>query len=97
MTQGAKVEARAEPYNPEITESERSADMKTTRVYITAANVADLLGCQKTKAYKVIKAVNEEAAKRGLCPFGQGKANKYLLSDLYGIPIDDINNVIEKG
>lgn len=67
---------------------------KTTRIFVTQEDVAELLGCRKSMAYKVVREVNECAKKKGSRPFPAGKANKYLFSSIYDIPIDDIDRVI---
>lgn len=71
--------------------------INTKRIYITASDVSVLIGCKHTKAYKIIKAVNDTAVAKGYQPFGQGKANKYIFSEMYGIPIKDVDAAIERG
>lgn len=70
---------------------------KSTRVFITPEDVTALMGCGKSKAYSMIREVNEAAKKKGNHPFPMGKANKYLFSDIFGIPMDEINAVINMG
>ena len=67
---------------------------KAPRLFITQEDVARLLGCGKSIAYQTIHEVNEYAKKKGNHPFPAGRANKYLFSDIYGIPIEEVNMVI---
>lgn len=69
---------------------------KSTRIFVTKEDVAVLMGCKESKAYAMVREVNEEAKKRGKFPFPVGKANKYLFSEIYDIPIDDVNRVINE-
>lgn len=64
------------------------------RIFVTWEDVMELLGCRKSKAYKIVHEVNECAKKKGNRPFPSGKANKYLFSEIYGIPIEEVNRVI---
>ena len=64
------------------------------RIFVTQEDVAGLLGCGKSKAYEIVREVNEYAKKKGNRPFPAGKANKYLFSDIYDIPIEEIDRVI---
>lgn len=64
------------------------------RIFVTQEDVAGLLGCGKSKAYEIVREVNECAKKKGNKPFPAGKANKYLFSDIYDIPIEEIDRVI---
>lgn len=63
--------------------------------YVTRENVEFLLGCCETKAYKFLREVNAYAVKQGKLGYGSGKANKYLFSELSGIPMSIIDDVIE--
>lgn len=65
-----------------------------TRIFVTQEDVAVLLGCGKSKAYNIVREVNKSAKKKGNHPFPAGKANKYLFSDIYGIPIEEVDRVI---
>ena len=56
---------------------------KSTRIFVTQEDVAALLGCGKSKAYDIVREVNR-----------QGKANKYLFSDIFNIPMDEVDKVI---
>ncbi len=67
---------------------------RATRIFITQEDVATLLGCGKSKAYNIVRQVNECAKKKGNYPFPSGKANKYLFSDIYDIPIEEVDRVI---
>lgn len=67
---------------------------RTTRIFITHEDVATLLGCGKSKAYDIVRQVNEFAKKKGNHPFPSGKANKYLFSDIFNIPMDEVDKVI---
>ena len=61
---------------------------KSTRIFVTQEDVAVLLGCGKSKAYDIVREVNEQA------PFPAGKANKYLFSEIFDIPMDEVDKVI---
>lgn len=63
--------------------------------YITAMDVMELLGCRENKAYQAIREVNMYAKSQGKFAYGQGKANKYMFAEKYGIPIEIVNSVIE--
>lgn len=67
---------------------------RATRIFITQEDVAVLLGCGKSKAYEVVHDVNECAKKNGFRPFPTGKANKYLFSEIYNIPMEEVDRVI---
>ena len=69
---------------------------KSMRVFVTPEDVVLLMGCGKSKAYSMIREVNESAKKKGNHPFPMGKANKYLFSEIFGIPMDEINAVINR-
>lgn len=71
--------------------------MKSERIFVTQGDVAALLGCGKSKAYDIVRDVNKSAKEKGLHPFTAGKANKYLFSDIFGIPIEDVDRVIREG
>lgn len=70
---------------------------KSTRIFVTHEDVAILLGCGKSKAYDIVREVNKSAKKKGNHPFPAGKANKYLFSDIFDIPIDEVDRVINEG
>lgn len=67
---------------------------KSTNVFITPEDVSLLMNCKKSKAYAIIRNVNEHAQKKGQLKFPVGKANKYLFAEIYGIPIEDVNRII---
>ena len=67
---------------------------RSTRIFVTQEDVATLLGCGKSKAYDIVREVNEQAKKKGNHPFPAGKANKYLFSDIFDIPMDEVDKVI---
>lgn len=67
---------------------------KSTRIFVTQEDVATLLGCGKSKAYDIVREVNRQAKKKGNHPFPAGKANKYLFSDIFDIPMDEVDKVI---
>ncbi len=69
---------------------------KSTRIFVTQEDVATLLGCGKSKAYDIVRGVNELAKKKGNHPFPAGKANKYLFSDTFNIPIEEVDRVLNK-
>lgn len=69
---------------------------KSTRVFVTQEDVAVLLGCGKSKAYDIVREVNELAKKKGNHPFPAGRANKYLFSDTFDIPIEEVDKVINE-
>ncbi len=70
---------------------------KTTRIFVTQEDVMALFECGKSKAYDIIRDVNKRAKEKGQCPFVTGKASKYLFSELYGIPIEEVDSVINGG
>ena len=67
---------------------------KSTRIFVTQEDVAILLGCGKSKSYDIVRKVNEQAKKKGNHPFPSGKANKYLFADIFDIPIEEVDKVI---
>lgn len=69
---------------------------KSTRIFVTQEDVAALLGCGKSKAYDIVREINKLAKKNGSHPFPAGKANKYLFSDAFGIPIEEVDKVINE-
>lgn len=69
---------------------------KTTRIFVTQEDVAAIFGCGKSKAYDIVREVNELAKEKGNHPFPAGKANKYLFSDIFDIPIEEVDRVINK-
>lgn len=69
---------------------------KSTRIFVTQDDIMALLGCKRSKAYDIVRKVNELAKKNGNFPFPAGKANKYLFSDIFNIPMEDIDRVIKE-
>lgn len=69
---------------------------KSTRIFVTQEDVAVLLGCGKSKAYDIVREVNKLATEKGNLPFPAGKANKYLFSDTFDIPIEEVDRVINE-
>lgn len=69
---------------------------RSTRIFVTPEDVTTLMGCGKSKAYDIVREVNEAAKKKGNSPFPAGKANKYLFSDIFDIPIEEIDRVINE-
>lgn len=67
---------------------------KSTRIFVTQEDVAELLGCGKSKAYDIVREVNKLAKQKGNHPFPAGKANKYLFSNVFDIPIEEVDRVI---
>lgn len=67
---------------------------KSTRVFVTREDVAALLGCGKSKAYDIVRDVNKQAEKNGNHPFPAGKANKYLFADIFNIPMEEVDKII---
>lgn len=76
---------------------QRGVKGNATRTFITPNEIIFLLGCKKSKAYKIVRELNDLSVKQGNFPFPLGKANKYLFSKVYAIPIDEVNKVIERG
>lgn len=70
--------------------------MCVSKPYVKCHDVMCILGCAQNKAYETIKMVNEYAVKKKLMPFPQGSANKYLFADLFGIPVADIDKILEE-
>lgn len=69
---------------------------KSTRIFVTNEDVSALFGCGKSKAYNIVREVNKLAKKNGSQPFPSGKANKYLFSEAYGIPLEEVDRVINE-
>ncbi len=67
---------------------------KAARVFVIPEDITALMECSNSMAYEMIKKINDDAKKRGKCPFPSGKANKYLFSESYEIPIEDVNKAI---
>lgn len=69
---------------------------KSTRIFVTKEDVSILMGCKDSKAYEIVREINKLAKKNGSQPFPSGKANKYLFSEAYGIPIEEVDRVINE-
>ncbi len=67
---------------------------QATRFYITKEDVSVLLGCGSTKALEVVRKVNEYAKKKGGFALQPGKANKYLFAEMFLVPIEDVDRII---
>lgn len=67
-----------------------------TNVFVTQEDVAILMNCKKSKAYEIVRKVNDYAKTKGCSPFPAGKANKYMFAEIYGIPIEDVERVISE-
>lgn len=68
----------------------------TPRTFVNSKDVKELLGCESNKAYEVIRNVNGYAKKKGLFTFPEGKANKYLFAERFGIPLEVVDAAIKK-
>jgi hypothetical protein len=69
---------------------------KPQRLFVTSSDVMKLLGCKSSYAGSAIKDVNSAAKKDGKHAFPAGKANKYLFSEMFGIPLEDIDKVLSE-
>lgn len=69
---------------------------KSSRLFVTNEDVMKLLGCKKSFAGAAIRDVNTDAKSEGLHAFPAGKANKYRFSEMFGIPMEDIERVISE-
>lgn len=69
---------------------------KASRLFITSEDVMRLFGCKQSKAYGIIREVNNYAKQKGNRPLPSGKANKYLFADIYDLPIEEVNRVINE-
>lgn len=69
---------------------------RSSRIFITREDVSILFGCSRSKAYDIVSSVNKYAKKIGKYPMQSGKANKYLFADMYSIPIEEVDNVINQ-
>lgn len=64
------------------------------RTYVDSKDVMEILGCARSYAYRTIREVNEEAKTRNMMPFPDGKANKYIFAEMFGIPSEAVDEVI---
>lgn len=53
--------------------------------YYTAMEVAEMLGISRTKAYKLVRDMNEELAKQGYIVVSGKIPKKYLHEKCYGL------------
>jgi hypothetical protein len=67
-----------------------------SRLFVTSEDVMKLLGCKRSYAGVAIRDVNTKAKSEGLHAFPAGKANKYRFSEMFGIPMEDIERVISE-
>ena len=70
--------------------------LMSTRIFITEEDVTEHTGGRKSKAYGIVREVNKLAKEKGSHPFPAGKANKYLFSDIFSIPMEEIDKVIRE-
>ena len=57
------------------------------KFYYTASEVQELLGVSRTKAYEIIKQLNNELAKKGYIVTMGRIPKKYLTERFYGMTI----------
>ncbi|MCI9095190.1 MAG: hypothetical protein HFI97_01540 [Lachnospiraceae bacterium] len=69
---------------------------KASRLFITSEDVMLLFGCKQSKAYDIVREVNNYAKAKGYRPLPSGKANKYIFADIYNLPIEEVNRVINE-
>lgn len=56
-------------------------------IYITAAEMAEMLGISKPYAYKLIKQMNEELDTKGFITIPGKVATKYFEEKFYGVRV----------
>lgn len=56
-------------------------------IYITAAEMAEMLGFSKPYAYKLIKQMNEELDAKGFITIPGEVATKYFEEKFYGVRV----------
>lgn len=54
-------------------------------VFITAKEVAELLGISKSKAYAIIRELNEELSAKGFITVAGGVSRKFFEEKFYGV------------
>lgn len=59
--------------------------MLNDKLYYTADEVRQLLGISRTKAYQLIKNLNEELSKQGYIVISGKIPKKYLAEKYYGL------------
>ena len=63
---------------------EGSADMEQG-VFITAQEVAELLGISKSKAYTIVRELNEELSAKGFITVAGRVSRKFFEEKFYGV------------
>ena len=63
---------------------EGSADMEQG-VFITAQEVAELLGISKSKAYTIVRELNEELSAKGFITVAGRVSRKFFEERFYGV------------
>ncbi|MBO5238033.1 MAG: HTH domain-containing protein [Lachnospiraceae bacterium] len=58
-------------------------------IYFTAQEVAELLGVSRGQAYKVIKNLNEQLAKKGYIVVSGKVSKKYFAEKYYGGVVEE--------
>ena len=58
--------------------------MKATDLFITASEVADLLGVSSVTAYRIIKSMNEDLAGKGYLTIRGKVSRAYFMEKIYG-------------
>lgn len=58
-----------------------------TKVYLTAPDVAELLGISKSKAYQLIKELNIELGKSGYIVISGKVPTRFLQDKYYGLSV----------
>lgn len=66
-------------------ESTEQKSMKQERWYYTAKEVMDILGISRSKAYKLVKELNEELSAEGYIVTAGKISKKFLNERLYGM------------
>lgn len=57
--------------------------MKATDLFITASEVADLLGVSSVTAYRIIKSMNEDLANKGYLTIRGKVSRAYFMEKIY--------------
>ncbi len=70
---------------------------RASRLYVNYKDIMTIFECSKSMAYNIMKKVNLRAEEKGECTPPAGKANKYTFARLYGIPIEDVDRIINNG
>lgn len=69
---------------------------EATRIFVTPDDVITLFGCGRSKAYDIVREVNQYAKRKCGYPMQSGKANKYLFSEMYFVPLEEIDRTIRE-